>query len=121
MDKYWPTAKKMLSKAIPYSDGTFDIDAIYRLIKSSEMQLWFVIGAKVMACLATQIINYPKKKVCAISFLAGHDMHEWMHLLKDLEEWARSMQCDAIEGYGRKGFQKIKGWKIVHSVMRKNL
>jgi len=61
----------------------------------------------------TEIVTYPRKKVCNI-FLGGGDKSEIIALHPQIEAWAKENGCLALTISGRKGWIRQlaeKGWK----------
>lgn len=121
IDLVWEQCVPYLKRALEYSDGKYSLESIKKGLESRSMQLWIYMKGDIKACMVTQIVNYPIKKVCLIMFLGGSLMHEWLRFMTMIEEWSRSNKCDAMEIYGRPGWAKVLGWEQIHVVIRKNL
>jgi len=85
------------------------------------MQLFVVMDGDIKAAFVTQFSQFPSKKVLTVMFLGGRSMEEWLHLIAELEQWAKDEGCDSIEVHGRRGWEKVLGWAVVSTVIRKNL
>lgn len=121
IDLVWDQCVPHLKRAIEYSDEKYSLESIKNGLESRTMQLWVYMKGDIKACMVTQLVNYPTKRVCLILFLGGSLMHEWLRFMTLIEEWARSNHCEAIEIYGRPGWAKVLGWEQIHVVLRKNL
>ncbi len=127
LDDVWESAKPMLQKGIDYGDGELEIDDIYGFLKDRAMQLWvlynYTEGAIVMAAV-TEIVNYPRTRLCRAVVLGGDRVDDWMDNLVGLEVWAKSMGCDKMEAFGRRGLAKKMekiGYRNKYVVIRKDL
>lgn len=119
--KCWPRIKDGLENALKYSDGKYSIFDIECALVSHEMQLWIAsdVYSKIHAIFVTQIINYGSKKVMLFVLIQGVKFDEWKHFISDFKKFAKSHDCQTIEGYGRAGWEpKIvsMGFKKVHTV-----
>jgi len=99
---------------------------IYNFCKESKMQLWIVFDSKsnIKAVVTTEIINYPKKKVCRIITLGGQEIDNWLHSISVIEAWAEENECHAMETFCRKGFiKKLEhyGYEQTYTVLGKEL
>lgn len=121
-DEWWPHVSHFIDDAIQYSDGKYDLDSVYTLVKKGEMQLWVVMNDAVLAAGTTQVCQYPLKKVCILVFAGGFDMASWKHTLGTLEKVAQEWGCDSLEIHGRKGWLKVlPEYEQVHVTLRKDL
>ena len=121
VDSVWNEVKPFVEKALQYNPGNFNSDDILRFIKNRDMQLWIISDGNIIGAGVTQIISYPRKKICLILLLSGNDFESWKHLLKDLIPWAKSNQCSALELQGRPGWERKLKWEKTAIIMRKEL
>lgn len=111
VEEVWVLAKPHLEKAIPYSGYTLDINCLKKDCLSGDLILWMDQNCK--AALVLRVSDYHKGKQCDIVILGGSDMKDWLHELKDIEDWADRIGCDRVILTGRKGWQKVlTGYKI---------
>lgn len=98
---------------------------ILRALLCKEMKLWIARdGERIKACAVTQLGNYPRLRVCSILVIGGVEMHEWLSYNGEVEEWAKSQGCEAVEGMGRRGWAKVLpklGWSESVTLYRKIL
>jgi len=87
------------------------------------MQLWVAVEQRqVIAAMVTQIIPYPRKKVLRIIAIGGSGMERWISFLPKVEQFARNLECDSLEAWGRKGWKKIlTDWSDSYIVFTKKL
>tara|TARA_R110002012_G_scaffold212382_2_gene383462 strand:- start:238 stop:666 length:429 start_codon:yes stop_codon:yes gene_type:complete len=99
---------------------------IYELLCNAEMQLWVIINdnEKILGAGTTQILDYPNKKICRIVTLGGRNFENWIESINIIEEWSKTMNCESVEFFCRKGFQrKLEnyGYKQTYTVLGKEL
>lgn len=125
IDKVWPEVSVLLAPAVLYSDGKYEVEDVYKSLTERDMQLWVAFKNKgLCATCVTQIINYPRKKVMFLLFIAGIQSINWLHLADDLAQFAREHGCQSVEGYGRPGWEKLGvpfGFKKIHTIFRLDL
>lgn len=126
VDGLWRFAEPYIKRALDHTYGELSTDDIQKFCSNGDMQLWMISrGTRVVGAGSTQIVCYPQMKVCRIVTLAGSEFGEWMDIAHmNLELWAESMGCDAMEAYVRKGFvPKLGqiGYKHRYSVCNKSL
>lgn len=121
VSQVWPDVHEFLSDAIQHCDGKWELIDVRRAIESKDMQLFVVMDGEVKAAVVTQFNQYPAKKVLTVVFLGGRDMERWLHLIEELERWARDEGCDSMEVHGRSGWERVLGWEKVSTVIRKKL
>lgn len=115
----------MIAQALAHGSIAWWPVDIYALLLRRQLQLWVVrCGAETRACGVTRIEDYPRARVCGMLLVAGKEMDSWLHFDKDIEAWAREQGCTAMEGPGRRGWERVAaplGWQPVWTVYRKML
>jgi hypothetical protein len=107
IDTAWPEVHPLIQSALEYSRGELNLQDIYDRLKSTDMQLWVVFdGDHVVAAMTTELVFYPRKKICRIVTLGGWDFSQWGNHIELVADWARSTGCDHIETFARRGFVK---------------
>lgn len=124
IDKIWPRVRAWLVEASRRSDFTRWAQ-IEGDILSGALRLWVVWdGRNLRAAVATEIIETGWRKICRIVSTGGEDMREWVSLIGDLEDYARSEGCDVVQELGREGWERVLaplGYKRTLIVMEKEL
>lgn len=126
VEELWRFAEPYIKRALDHAHGEMSPEDVMNFCKSGDFQLWMISkGKRIVGAGTTQIVIYPKKKVCRIVTLAGSEFDEWMDIAHmNLELWADSMGCVDMEVFVRKGFVpklgKI-GYKHGYSVCHKSL
>ena len=121
VEEIWDFIKDLLLYALKYSDNKYTIDDILHHILQRNMQLWVIEDNDhaIHAAIVTQIVQYPNKKVMFILLVAGVKFDDWSHVLHNFILFAKDHQCDAIQGYGRAGWERRLaplGFKKIHTV-----
>lgn len=118
------TALKMLEKA--YGPGMADetFQMLYTNLLAQHSLLWLAYdGDQVYGAAATQVVVYPNgRRVCVIVACAGHHWADWSHTIKEIEIYAKNMNCAAVRLSGRKGWKRVlKGYKEPWVMLEKDL
>lgn len=67
--------------------------------------LWLAwIWPNIRGAAVTRIERTEKSKVCVIIACGGEGMTEWLHVIKQIEDYARNEGCDCVRIFGRKGW-----------------
>jgi hypothetical protein len=117
----------MLEKPVALSQDRLLVSDIYDAAKAGAYLLWIVISdnSAIIATLTTRIATYPRRKAMCIDFLSGSKMDLWLETVLDkISEHAVTCDCDLIEGYGRKGWQRTLekyGWRLAYPTYHKDL
>ena len=124
MGQVWDILEPLMFKVIEGCNGRHTMQTLIAEIMSQELALWGVIGhGGLKAIVGTQIGVEPSGlRKLAIRFTVGKHMPAWIGLLDDLEEYARSVGCNRIEAYARKGYAKhMPDYKMTHVMLEKDL
>lgn len=126
VESLWRFAEPYIKRALDHTFGELSPDDIRNMCVRQDMQLWMVSrDNRMVGAGTTQIVCYPQVKVCRIVTLSGAEFDKWMDIAHmNLEMWAESLGCEAMEGYCRKGFvQKVMaiGYKHRYCVVHKSL
>jgi len=119
----WGQVEPLLLKAVMYDDFSYNGQNLLDGILQKDMQLWISWTHKVESAVLTQIIEYPKFKVCRWFLAGGSNMKKWLdQMTSQVEDWAKENNCKRIELVGRKGWiKKLKDYEAKHIVMTKEL
>lgn len=119
--------EKHIIAGLEYVDDKYTLADIKEMLSMQQMILWVVYNDKegrATGCLLTQTIAYPRVQSLAIFLLAGENFSHIVTLLDDLKDYARSIDCETIEFYGRSGWEKVLkpfAFEKTHTVMRLKL
>ncbi len=123
IDEIWPSIEKYAESVCARSNGKYSPEDFYEELKTAKMQLWCAIADEGVVCaVGTRIVDYPQKKVCRIEFCGGKNYKSWIAYTSVIEEWAKSLGCNAIEVVGRKGWTRLyKDYKEQEITLSKDL
>ena len=116
-----PLLEKVLKKS---GEGNFEIEDVKKFIDRGVFQLWaWIEEDKILACAVTEIITYPRRKICSVMMVGGSGLHIWKKEAVDMvADWGRKNGCTDIEGYVRRGWLKIlKDWRVAWITIRRSL
>jgi hypothetical protein len=93
--------------------------------RSGHAQLWLIRDdAAIKGAVITQITT-DAARVAEVALVVGEDMESWLHLIDDLEHWARREGCVAmIATAAREGWVralKHQGWTSPGVLMERRL
>lgn len=123
IDAFWPAVVEKLQPTIDLFDG-YNLEDVYHSLITGDSILWVVVDDhKVMHCAGVcKYIQYPQKKTCLIRMAGGKNPDAWVHLLKDVEDWAIALECKDLEFIGRPGWAKLlPDYEMTARVFKKSL
>ena len=126
IDEIWDACLPFIQLASKKGQEEMSAKDIYNFCKDAKMQLWIVFdnNADIKAVVTTEIVNYPRKKLCRVVTLGGQEIDNWLHSISVIEAWAESNDCHAMETFCRKGFiKKLEkhGYEQTYTVLGKEL
>ncbi len=62
---------------------------------------------KILAVAVTEVVDFPKKRVCRFFLIAGSGIRRIRGLLATMERWARLSGCDSFMCEGRIGWERF--------------
>lgn len=121
----WPAVKHFVERALADGPGRITADDVEEQLRAGGMQLWTLITSEgepeVLAVLVTEIIDYPRKRVLDLAFMAGDRMELWLAALPALEAWAVTQGIEQIQIQGRPGWERVTGYPRTAVVLCKDL
>lgn len=124
LEEYWLKTRKMIDSACTRSFGKYEAIDVMRELMKGNMNLWVAEDEKVKSIAITQIVSYPRTKVCKILCCTGKGMNEWVHFLMEIEGWAKKMGCKTTEPECRLGWARVlkkMGYERGHIMLEKVL
>lgn len=107
LDRFWPFAIPYIKRALDHASGEFEVEDVKTFCTNRDMQLWLIShnAERVVGAGTTEIIIYPRRKICRIVTLSGSNFKEWASIVEPaLLEWAQANGCDGMEAWVRRGF-----------------
>lgn len=115
----------MLGQSVQMTYGQATVEDILKCCVEGDMQLWVVCKDKdLLAVIVTEIAQLPRKRVFIFRFCGGEKLGEWVKVMDNFLNWARSQGCDQAEIYGRKGWGRIYrdyGYEEIASCFHRSL
>ena len=106
-DKASLNCSHLIEQAID-ENGPYSLEDILYELREGKAQLWLVMSNRqIKAIVVTVIKEFPQAKVCSVWLCAGSEVQKWLHLLTQIEDWAKAHKCHAISVSGRSGWEKI--------------
>lgn len=105
------------------SRGKMTVESMVDRFIRGEWDLWLVWDNAALAVGATAVcIDDDHQKACEIAFWTGEHSIRWLHLIDDLEAWAKSQGCRRLRGAMRKGWAKrLPDFRMTHVFMEKDI
>lgn len=111
IEKVWGVVSPMLEKAMDKWLPVWEINDVKEDLITGKRILWITIDneeEKVYGALVTEIMLYPREKILNIVLIGGDEMKKWREcFLEKITAFARSEECYALQGIGRKGWEKV--------------
>lgn len=94
-------------------------------VECGGLTLWVISGDDgLYGTVVTDIETAPSRKIAVIALCGGIEQHRWLHLLNELEDWARGMGCTEVQVRGRPGWVRrlrTNGYKQRYITVGKDL
>jgi len=106
----WNEVEPLIKKAL---DDCYKAQDILDGLMETRFQLFISWEDRVESAVVTEVAQYPQKKILRYFLAGGENMNNWLEpIQKEIEQFAKDNQCDAIEVAGRKGWaRKLKGYE----------
>lgn len=121
----WPHIAASVEDIASRSRGRMLSSDIREMIERGERVLWIAVEIETGAFLGlamTELREYPRRKACCLVACVGRDRAKWLHLLGGIEGWARSIGCDLMEGFARRGWaHELRDYKLSHVFLEKDI
>jgi hypothetical protein len=112
----WPVASAYIAGAARF--GEYSEELLWGWCVGGDAQLWLAWSDHCEAAMVTRVNG----EVCLIAALGGKNMDRWLHLLSDIEAWAKAQGCETIRAYARKGWaRKLRDYKMSRVILDKVL
>ena len=111
---------RKLQRALDFAGDRYAEGELKDNLENGKKQLWLVTeGDDIKASVVTQVY---KTGICQIVLCAGNGMNEWIHHIKEIEQFGKDNDCTDSEIIGRKGWQKmLPDYKLKAVILRKKL
>lgn len=104
----WPICAPMLEPALEYAGWEYALQDVYTLIEQNKAQLWVVVeDRRVQLSFVTQVLTFPRKRVCRLWLLGGSGLIQALSLFEELQQWAGSNGISSFDMVARPGMQRM--------------
>lgn len=108
VERVWGIVSPDIERALRFADGKYQIEDVKDALSRRDMQLWVAAeGGEALSVAVTEIVNYPRKRVCVVMFCGGREFKRWLHHIEEIERWAKGAGCDMVEICGRRGWRRV--------------
>jgi hypothetical protein len=106
VSEVWPHASRLIRAAVLRA-GVSDFQEIERRVLCGQSLLWLVWNSEIEAAVTTELSAANGRKLCTIVACGGSDRDDWLHLIEEIEDYARAEGCEAVHILGRKGWSRV--------------
>ena len=121
----WPIIVPDVENIASRSRGRYLSDDIREMIASGDRLLWVALNESDGAYLGlamAELHQYPRRKACRLVACTGRERARWLPLLSGIEAWAKSVGCDVMESFARKGWaRELSTYKMSHCFLERDL
>jgi len=113
----WERCGPWLAAALDRAGNTHALEDVRAMVEAGEAHFW--PGRR--CALVTRINEYPRLKALSWWLIGGDDLSEVLAFLPLLERWARELGCRRMEGVGRRGWERVTGFRPLAVFMVRDL
>lgn len=120
----FPHIKDHIEGVAERSRGRFSVPGIIDRIARKDWVLWVVFADGIVLSVLTAELYHDVSglKCCRIPFCTGNGAASWVHLITQIEDWARAEGCERFDMIARKGWAKhLPDYKLTHVLLEKDL
>lgn len=106
----WPLIAPFIEKAIPYAAGRITLESTRDYIaagKALAIVVWDQESKAILAVMTAEALDFPRKRVFAITLCGGEQIDRWGHIYPALKQIAVNIGFDQIDVSGRAGWKKF--------------
>jgi hypothetical protein len=105
--EFWPHVSPMIAMSLP-PGGISRFADVENNVLSGANFLWIAWdGRNVKAAVVTELQKIDDDKICVIIACGGHDMRQWVHLIKEIEDYAWAEGCKKVRIWARPGWTRV--------------
>lgn len=108
-----------LERGAKLLDDGRDAEDLMEALSDGRQQLWMISdGEKLVAICITEIT----KNVCLFFLMIGNGRKNWLHLITEVESWAKKVGCDKMRAIARPGWARVlKDYRKTRIVLEKRI
>ncbi len=120
--EFWPHVSDLIHRAIRRTNLSHSQDIDFDVLNGDGL-LWIAWnGSAVEAAATTSLIETDVEKVCVLTACGGENMHRWLGLLGQIEDYAKAEGCSRVRIFGRKGWVRLlERYRIRNVILEKEL
>lgn len=123
LEKAWPVLEPLIARVCRYG-GEWQPSTVLLKCMNQSAQLWAVWDeSRPVAAAVTEIFDKDLRRDCNIWLCAGSYSDQARDcLLREIEDWARSIGCERIQLVGRRGWEKkLPAYRRTRVILEKRL
>lgn len=124
VDGVWEAVRPWVAAACLRGIGAgYNETDIYQYLLDRDMQLWLARdGQEIIAVGITEIVNYPRRRICNLTIGTGKRREQWQHFRHIIEVWAKEQGCSHMSCLARNGWRRVfNDYKSTHTLLEKEL
>lgn len=123
IDDVWPLVERWLAEGMLACGEDLNIEYTIAAAKAGDLQLWAVKqGHFVIAAMTSRFWPSQTGRVCHLTVGGGMHMEDWLHLCKQVEEYAKANDCVKVRLAGRNGWErKLTNYRRVGVILEREL
>ena len=105
----WLEAAPILKPAMLESGDRSSMPDILNRLLNNELTLWLAVNddGVIVGTSASRVTDYARTRLLTVELVAGKDLDTWIDPMhEELKKWAILADCDGLELYGRKGWER---------------
>ena len=119
--RLWPQIEPIL-KPVLAIEGHYEHTDVLTAHLSGAMKVWVSYADGVEAVMVTQVLTYPRKRVCHVPWIAGRNLKAWAREFRDKSEtYAKAMGCARMTGAYRRGWVRVAGYVEAGALLYKDI
>jgi len=109
----WHELAPFFAKVTCHTNGCYEPDDVLADILKGEQLLWVAWNERALAVdavMTTRLVEYPRRTVCHVIYIAGGHMQRWLREFQEtVEQYACEQGASGLEGGFRRGW--VRAWE----------
>lgn len=105
---YWRNVRPLVAEA-QEGNGCYTDADVFKQINDGKWILWIARSEKrgLEGIAIGQIEQFPRERHLYLRIVTGKDYPRWVHLLADIERYAKACGCKKIAAFARPGWKRL--------------
>lgn len=110
---FWHVVEGMIDRGYAPGDDIMPKDLLER-IEANHVQLWLAVkDGLILAAMTTELVPMRSGLACWMCQCGGEHLPDWVHLHKEIEEFAKREGCVKVILRGRAGWMRLlDGYRV---------